>query len=325
MVRRSWQSIISDPNAQESAGKKAPQVKRPQSLEEAAEQSGDTRLSALLRARRQLESHMADLTGQGQEPREDPRFPVLSFAERQAQQRQWEAQRQDHRNSESEFYRSLRDRTTHSVMGFRQTPLEQRLTGSDISRRLKDSEPATALHRINDSTRLEQVQNMLRQDTEPVKTVKRGLNSIRRPVEQYSADLKRLDNELENRDVSADDRAEIQELLKSKEVARVSSALDRADNLLDAPKRAADKIESSWLNRRRQIDGPMDRIGQYADRSRRRLSTSEGGSGDLFERNARARIRALRRRREQKRQEEADQARRDRALEKRREKEREYE
>ena len=79
------------------------------------------------------------------------------------------------------------------------------------------------------------------------------------------------------------------------------------------------KIDRFWEQRQREISGAMDETGPYVNRSRDRLSTDTGGSGDIFERMQRNRQRALQRREEQRRQEERDEARRQRARRNRRE------
>ena len=102
--------------------------------------------------------------------------------------------------------------------------------------------------------------------------------------------------------------------------SKLGGYLDKADNILGTPKKAADKIEGGWQNRRRQIDGTMERFGNYAKSRDRRLSTEFGGSGDIFARLAETRAAALKKQREKRRQEQLDQKRRERALKRKRKK-----
>ena len=91
--------------------------------------------------------------------------------------------------------------------------------------------------------------------------------------------------------------------------------LQKYSKMLDGPRKAVRKIDDAWTKKRDQISGPMDKIGAYKEMVDRRLSTRTGGSGDLFERSHKARLAALKRRREQKEQEAKDEKRRQRALE----------
>ena len=100
---------------------------------------------------------------------------------------------------------------------------------------------------------------------------------------------------------------------------RVSSQVGQYSRMAEAPMRAVRNIDRFWEQRQRQIGGAMDRAGPYFDRSRERLSTETGGSGDIFERLQANRQRALQRRQEQRREEERDEARRQRARRNRRE------
>ncbi|MEM7686407.1 MAG: hypothetical protein AAF293_16380, partial [Pseudomonadota bacterium] len=98
-------------------------------------------------------------------------------------------------------------------------------------------------------------------------------------------------------------------------IDKVGGKLAKANKALAAPSNAVKKVEQSWMQRRQQIEGPMDRFSNYADNSERRLSPETGGSGDLFARMQRNRERALQRQREQQRQEDQDRRRRERAQE----------
>lgn len=154
-----------------------------------------------------------------------------------------------------------------------------------------------------------------RKVTDRIDQVGRPLRQLGSQVENYQKQLRDLDSKLEAEGISKKERDEIRKSVGGDKIDKVGGRLAKANQVLSAPGRAVDKIETGWMQRRQQIEGPMDRFSSYADNSERRLSPETGGSGDLFERMQRNRERALERQREQQMQEEQDRRRRDRAQE----------
>ena len=321
MARKSWKSLVNETQeAPVSLGEAS--LHAPESLLDIAARAGDSRLPQLLKEREALEGKMKGLMGGSGPlaPQDNPRFPVASFAQRMADQQDWENGRE--RPGYVARTHSSQNETGRAepVPALRASALEQRLSDGGISRMWQESAPASALNKLNDKTRLPKVQKALRHESKILKSSKKAVKDMQGSVNDYKRDLKDLDKKLADHDVSKADREEIRGLMGGKQINKVSSALSRADNLLNAPKRAADKIDGSWGKRRKKINGAMDKTSNYADRRRRRLSTESGGSGDLLIRMAQARQRALEKRQKKQKQQEVDQRRRDRAVKRKREK-----
>ncbi|MGD1924072.1 MAG: hypothetical protein ACFB03_07755 [Paracoccaceae bacterium] len=151
--------------------------------------------------------------------------------------------------------------------------------------------------------------------TDRVDAVGRPLRQLGQQVENYRNQLDDLDRKLEAEGISKKERDEIRRAVGGDKIDKVGGKLAKANKALAAPSNAVKKVEQSWMQRRQQIEGPMDRFSNYADNSERRLSPETGGSGDLFARMQRNRERALQRQREQQRQEDQDRRRRERAQE----------
>lgn len=154
-----------------------------------------------------------------------------------------------------------------------------------------------------------------RKVTDKIDKYSRPVRELGQKVEDYKNQLDDLDKKLEEEGISKKERDEIRKSVGGDKIDKVGGKLAKANKALDAPSKAVKKVETGWMNRRQQIEGPMDRFSNYADQSERRLSPETGGSGDLFERMNRNRQRALQRQREQQMQEDRDRQRRERAQE----------
>ena len=154
-----------------------------------------------------------------------------------------------------------------------------------------------------------------RKVTDKIDEYGRPLRQAGEQVENYQKQLRDLDSKLEAEGISKKERDEIRESVGGDQIDKVGGKLAKANKALAAPGNAVKKVESGWMNRRQQIEGPMDRFSNYADQRENRLSPETGGSGDLFARMQRNRERALQRQREQQMQEQRDRRRRERAQE----------
>ncbi|HMY38787.1 MAG TPA: hypothetical protein PK011_05640, partial [Marinagarivorans sp.] len=150
----------------------------------------------------------------------------------------------------------------------------------------------------------------------PLETLAEPVRGARRQVQDANRQLRDLDQRLASEGLN-EDRAALRELGADR-LDAAERYLSRADEALGAPRQVVDRLDDAWQNRSNQISGAMDRVGSYVDRSRQRLSSETGGSGDLFTRMQQNRERAVQLRREQQLQERRDQARRDRARQRRR-------
>lgn len=321
MARKSWKSVIDKPATGPGKGREALNAQgsraNPQEalgLEDIAKSLGDTRLPKLLAERRALEQQMKKLIG-GDEgtPQVDPRFPVKSFAERQDEIREWEAKRKQ----SQAVHPQVKEHARFSDLA--QSPVETGLSASGLTQSLRNRAPASALHNLNDVTRLSGVQDRLRNDHKIVKAAKNVVSDLRGQVDKYDSDMKDVDRQLAENGVSKADRDDVQSVMKSQVSDKARSALGQADKFLNAPRRVADKIESGWSRRKRKIDGATDEVGRYARERARRLSVGLGGSGDLDKLSAENRLKAMKRRRDARREEKKDQDRRDRAAQRRKE------
>lgn len=325
MPRRSWRDLDRSPSPASAGLPVDNRPSGPSELEQAAALLPGSRLEHLLEERRALEQRLRQLTGLAQQhgsgdAHRDARFSVPSFAERQAELRQWESQRQ-----------SQRDRRAQQAWGNQARWQNQRAQSPHLGL----PEPATNLGATGLSSGMGELTrglsagtDRLRQTANPALDRPRAaaarLDEWGRPLRQMGdqlADQSRqmddLDRRLAAEGVSEAERAEVRSAVRADEIDRVSSVLDRANQALEAPKRAVAKIDRFWQEREQQISGPMDRFSGYAAERDRRLSTEFGGSGDLFERMQSNRMRALERRQEYRMQERRDERRRARAGERR--------
>lgn len=265
------------------------------------------RLNLLLQQRQQLEQRMQSLVGGGSSNlREAARFQVPSFAQRLAEQRQWEAERARPRSRSSET--SALTSAPSSAPG----PEAMRSGLRNFTQPVND----WLAQRDEDRRRL---RDQARDRLSPLETLAEPVRGARRQLQDANRQLRDLDERLASEGLN-EDRAALRELGADR-LDTAERYLSRADDTLSAPRQVVDRLDNAWQNRSNQISGAMDRVGSYVDRSRQRLSSETGGSGDLFTRMQTNRERALQLRREQQLQERRDQARRDRARQKRRENE----
>jgi hypothetical protein len=267
------------------------------------------RLAGLLEQRAALESRLRGLvsgTGGAPNAREAARFQVPTFAERQAQQREWESRRDALNTRAAELRQQTRQSTPAVGRGASQTGSQRQSAEGGVSQWLRQRDEQRRSLRDAARDRLSPLNDVAR-------TGRRLSDSLSRTTSQ----LRDLDRQMGEQGATQD-RDALRDL-GSGSLSRVSSQVDRATRIAEAPMRAVRKIDRFWEQRQREISGAMDETGPYVNRSRDRLSTDTGGSGDIFERMQRNRQRALQRREEQRRQDERDEARRQRARRNRRE------
>lgn len=329
MPRRSWRDLDrpdrpASPAAIPSVT--APPPRSPQAdsdLERAAAMAPDSRLGELMEQRRMLEDRLRNLTGlpgqQGSgDPHRDARFQVQSFAERQAEIRRWEQQRQ-RETATRDRQASRWGSALRSTPGEAAPSLPAPATGlgatglsSGISDRMR------ALRSDVTGRSREARESLLAQPraaAEKLHEIGRPLRDIGNQLADQDRQLDEMDRKLAAEGISETERKEIRDAVKSDAVDKVAGVLGRANKAIEAPKKAVAKIDQFWKRREEQISGPMDRFSGYAAERERRLSTQTGGSGDLFERMQANRLSALRRRQETRMQERRDERRRDRARE----------
>ncbi|EGW55138.1 hypothetical protein [Candidatus Endoriftia persephonae] len=303
MPGRTWRDLQHNP-APGPSDQSIPVGDRASGTARAVQQS--PRLAALLQQRKALESRLHTLTsGEGEplDPRDAARFQVPSFAERRTQQRAWEAHREALQRRSAELRRAARSgssRPGSAAPSTSTTRSDATSHGSSVNQWLarRDTQRQTLREAARD--RLSPLNNLA--------NVGRQLGGS---LSRTSAQLRNLDRQLAEHGLDQE-REELRKLGADK-LSKATAQLDKYTKMAEAPQRAVEKIDQFWQDRQRQISGAMDQTGPYAERTRRRLSTDNGGSGDLFERMQRNRMRALQRRQEQRREEERDQARRDRA------------
>lgn len=280
--------------------------------------------------RRALEDRLRNLTGlpgqQGSgDAHRDARFQVPSFAERQAQIRAWETQRQ------ARAGQAARDAQGRWGSGIGSAPAGEHGPGlpdpalpgpasglgatalgagfADRTAGLRDG--------VTDRSRRtrETLLRGPRAAAAQVDAIGRPLRDIGGQVSDQSRQLDEMDRKLAAEGVSEAERDEIRRAVKGDEIQKVSGIIDRANTALAAPKKAVDRVDRAWAARERQIAGPMDQVSNYASTRDRRLSTDTGGSGDLFDRMQANRLSALRRRQTAQMQDRRDERRRERARE----------
>jgi len=312
MAGRSWKDLRKAPQPDPAT---APPSLPDQDniLQRASQQS--PRLGQLLEQRQALQGRIDSLVSgnNNMDPRDAARFSVPTFAQRQAQQREWE-QRQNalqQRNLE----RRRQNRTPETP------PVRVRSRSSEASQWLsrRDSQPQDGVSRWldqRDQSR-QALREQLRSRAAPLERVSGVGRQLRQPLNKLSGQLNQLDRQLKQQGLDSE-RDELRRLGADK-LAKANKKLDKYSKILEAPKKAAGKIDNQWRQRQNQMSGAMDRYGPYVERSRRRLSSDTGGSGDLFERMSRNRERALTRLQQRRQQEQRDEQRRERALRRRRE------
>lgn len=266
------------------------------------------RLAGLLEQREALEARLRGLvsgSGGAQDAREAARFHVPTFAERQAQQREWEMRREALNRRAAETRRQAGGGGSASrEPALRRPPLPM---GADsvnqwLSRR---------------DSRRHSLRDAARDRLSPLNDAARVGRQAGTSLSRAGDSLRSLDRVMNERDMGRAGGSANGSGTDS--LDRVSSQIGQVSSMAEAPMRAVRKIDRFWEQRERQISGAMDQTGSYFDRSRERLSTETGGSGDVFERLRQNRQRALQRRQEQRRQEERDEARRERARRNKRE------
>jgi hypothetical protein len=334
MRRRSWKDLDRPASqAPPAAPRPVPGAARAgatDDLARAAALAPDSRLNALLAERRALEDRLRNLTGlpgqQGSgDPHRDARFQVPSFAERQAQIRAWEDQRQaraakTERDARSRWGSRIGAPPATGPGGeLPEPPLPgpaSSLGGTGLGTGLADR-TAQLRDGLTDRSRRtrEGLLDRPRAAAAQVDAIGRPLREIGGQLSDQGRQLDEMDRKLAAEGVSEAERDEIRRAVKGDEIKKVSGIIDRANAALGAPKKAVDRVDRAWQARERQITGPMDRVSGYAATRDRRLSTESGGSGDLFERMQANRLSALRRRQAAMMQDRRDERRRERARE----------
>jgi hypothetical protein len=307
MPGNSWRDRLGQPGTGTPAAPVPPRAP-------AASPQLPSHLNTLLQQREQLQNNLRNLVAGGAsgDPREAARFHVPTFAQRQAEQRLWEARRARQSQSQPAGPASPLDFIAGRAAGA--------LPALPIRSGLRDfQQPVTGWLDARDHER-QQLRDQARDRLAPLDRVAEPVRGLHRQVQDAGRQLRDLDQRLASEGLESD-REALREMGADK-LQAAESYLGRATEILDAPQRAVRKIDDFWQQRDNDICGAMDRFGSYMERSRSRLSAETGGSGDLFERMMRNRERALEQRREQQRperhQEKRDQARRDRAQERKR-------
>ncbi len=315
MAGRSWKDLKRR-GLQASSVNHFPKIEKGKLLEQVS--SHNPKLRSLLEKRKELEGRFHSLISGGEhlEPRDAARFNVPTFAQRQAQEREWERKREHRYRRNLELRRQGRtDKRRRSAEPSEVSQWQARrdapsLGGVDRWLAQRDRDRQSLREQARD--RLAPLDN--------VANVGRGL---RRPMGDLDRQLDEMDRKLAAEGVSDSERDDIRRALSTDKLQQAGlKKMNKYSTMAEAPRRAAEKLNNEWRGRQQQISGAMDCFGPYVRRSRRRLSTATGGSGDLFERMARNRERALTRRKERREQEERDEARRERALRRRRAKDR---
>jgi len=278
-------------------------------IEQATQQS--PRLSELLQQRETLEKHLHHLSrgdGDALDARDAARFRIPTFAQRQAEQRSWEAKHEQLRKQASTLRNQSRSRKqNNSVTSPNQNTTPSR--GQSASTGGSRNDVTQWLARRD--TQRQHLRDTARDRLSPLNDVAHVGRQFNRSVTNTSQKLRALDQQLAEKGLDQE-RKELNRL-QGKQLDKIQSSVNKYTKIVETPMRAVNKIDHFWRKRQQQISGPMDKIGTYFDRSKRRLSTTSGGSGDLFERMQRNRKRALERNREKRREEERDEARRQRA------------
>lgn len=339
MIRRNWKDLKSSNTGNEDSSTSStgnsqglhPNFKGEQQsgdLDQAAAMLPESRLNDLLQQRQKLESRIAGLSvpSDSNNSNIDLRYPVLSFAERQQQEREWEQRRDSVDNNVPPPIVSSSGGSAENGLG--PTPLETRLHAEPTQRSSIDNQPFSSFHPMTMTRRRLQQSILTRRGSDS--RIENGLTKLRQlgrdaadQAQDMSNQMRDLDRQLAENDVSQADRGDIRDLMKADQIDKVASGLEQANKALDAPKTLVNGIERKWKGKEDLISGAMDRIGPYVEARDRRLSSDTGGSGDLFERMQRNRERALERRRQQRLTDHQDEQRRKRAKKNRQEKSKE--
>ena len=312
MAGRSWKDLRKGPQSSASAPH-SPVLDQDEVLQRASRQS--PQLGSLLEQRKALQERINSLVSgnDNTDPREVARFNVPTFAQRQAQQREWEQRQNAQQQRSLELRRQNRAPDTPFTRA-RSLPSE---ASQWLARR--DTQPQDGVGRwLNQRDRDRQIlRDQARNRMAPLDRLTNAAQKLRQPFNNISSQLDQLDRRLSQQGLDSE-RDELRRPGADK-LAKANQQLDKYSKLLEAPKKAVEKIDKGWQQRQNQISGAMDRFGPYVERSRHRLSTETGGSGDLFERMSRNRERALSRRQQRRQQEQRDEHRRARAVRRRRE------
>ncbi|MCL6271677.1 hypothetical protein M3P05_17300 [Sansalvadorimonas sp. 2012CJ34-2] len=272
------------------------------------------KLDALIEQRKELEDTMRNLSS-GDESEGGflkRSYPVASLAERRMEQMTWEKQRADGSSRKQE--REARRKSTvqnNSSLGWEQS----------LRTGLRDfTEPVNNWLNARDRER-QGLRDKVRDKLSPLDRASRPVKRAHGQVKDAADQFRQLDKQLEKEGLHKD-REEIKNLKAVKAINSADKYLGGVNRALDAPQRNVKKVDDFWKKKDNGIRGAMDRFGPYVERSRKRLSSETGGSGDLFERMKKNRERALAKMREKRQQEARDQKRRERAqqLQKKRQK-----
>ncbi|AJQ97769.1 hypothetical protein [Gynuella sunshinyii] len=300
MPGNSWKNLRAESRPQVTPGSGATQ------LPANAAATSSAQMQELIQQRQQLENNLRNLvSGETQDPREAMRFQIPTFAQRQAQQRQWDDQREQQRQQ-------AQQRLTRSTVT--PLPVDENLE-QNLRSGLRDfSQPVSQWMSQRDREReqLREYNRRYRDATQP-------LRELGSQFQSAGQQLRDLDKKLAAEGLE-DDRQALRDAGMDK-LLKADKTLQKVTKVIDAPSQAVAKIDNFWQRREQQISGPMDRFGPYVERSRRRLNVETGGSGNLFERMQQNRERALARRREQRIEAQRDEARRRSALQRKKEKE----
>lgn len=306
MPGKSWREVTGGGMPAAPAAAQTPLTAFPASPQATAVSAAEVspKLAALMAEREALSSRMQALTSGGQtpDPRDAARFPVASFAQRRAEAERFAA-RQD----------ALRTRTPAArAEPAQRGRLPDRFAAPMMSAR--DWLAQRDRQRMN-------IREQARDRLAPLASVAEAGRAVSSRLTGMRDQLHELDRRLESEGVSAEERAEIRREIGGDRLDDISGRVSGATRAVETPMRLVDRIDGAWQGKRDQISGALDRVGPYAAVRERRLGLDTGGSGDLFERAARARERGLQRRREARSEAAADDARRDRARRERRERE----
>jgi len=274
-------------------------VERESAIERARKTS--PRLANLLDERKALEARLRNLsTGAGAalDARDAARFRVPTFAERRAQQREWESKHERLRRRGAALRNLARNRTIAQP-------------GTSALQQIRSAEISISQWLARRDRQRQNLRQSARDRLSPLKDVAQVGRQLSDSLSSASGQLRDLDRQLAEQGLSQE-REELRNLGAGR-LTKVQSKVDRYTKMAEAPMRAVDKIDDFWNKRQQQISGAMDKAGPYFERANRRLSTETGGSGNLFERMQRNRELALQLRLEKRRDEARDEARRQRA------------
>jgi hypothetical protein len=274
-------------------------VERENAIERARKTS--PQLAGLLDERKVLEGRLRNLSGGSGEvldARDAARFRVPTFAERRAQQREWESKHERLRTRAAALRNLARNRATA-------------LQNTGTLQQMRSAEISVSQWLARRDKQRQNLRQSARDRLSPLKDVAQVGRKLSDSLSSASGQLRDLDRQLAEQGLSQ----EREELRKSGagRLTKVQSKVDRYTKMAEAPMRTVDKIDDFWNKRQQQISGAMDKAGPYFERANQRLSTETGGSGNLFERLQRNRELALQRRLEKRRDEVRDEARRQRA------------